>query len=355
MESKNHNTGLPPFPEGWFFIGTRKSILARQLIQKTWMGQEVVIWCDQKGRICVSDAFCPHLGSHLGPEAGGKVLDGCLTCPFHGFQYDSNGQCVATPYAPPPVNARLKVYETREILGLVFAWWGRGDRKSQWSLPDAPPAGEEWSQMGFRTLQFAGHPQETTENSVDLAHLRYVHGYDNVHQVGPVSVDGPYLKSFFDFLRVRTYAAGLITLRHDISAKTHVYGLGYSFVDIHEKSIGMDSRLWVLATPVDSKKTELTLVGQTREIRKPKRFIHGLGFLPVSWRASLINHIFLTMEKLDVLQDTGIWSRKQYRDKPRLSRSDGEIAAYRRYCRQFYSDTIPETGSQPRELRSKWG
>ena len=144
----------------------------------------------------------------------------------------------------------------------------------------------------------------------------------------------------------------MITFRHDVSAETHVYGLGYSFVDIHEKSIGLNARLWVLATPVDSKQVELTLACQTREIRKPKRFIHGLGFLPVAWRTSLMNHFFLNIENRDVLQDTGIWSRKKYRDKPRLSRSDGEIAAYRGYCRQFYPDIIPETGSQPRELRS---
>ena len=38
-----------------------------------------------------------------------------------------------------------------------------------------------------------------TENSVDLAHLRYVHGYDNVDQVGPVVIDGAYMKTCFDF------------------------------------------------------------------------------------------------------------------------------------------------------------
>ena len=84
------------------------------------------------------------------------------------------------PNAEPPASVRLKVFDTREILGLVFAWWGIDGRPPQWRLPEEPPAGGEWSDLELWTLRFPGHPQETTENSVDLAHLQYVHGYDDV-------------------------------------------------------------------------------------------------------------------------------------------------------------------------------
>ena len=42
-----------------------------KLIQKTWMGMNIVAWCDENGRVCVAEAYCPHLGSDLGPAAGG--------------------------------------------------------------------------------------------------------------------------------------------------------------------------------------------------------------------------------------------------------------------------------------------
>lgn len=48
------NDELPPFPEGWYFVATRDSILQEKLIEKTWMGQEIVVWCDDEGRVCVS-------------------------------------------------------------------------------------------------------------------------------------------------------------------------------------------------------------------------------------------------------------------------------------------------------------
>ena len=328
---------LPPFPEGWYFVSSRRAILKDVLAQKTWMGEEIVVWCDGEGRICVAEATCPHLGSRLGPAAGGRVRGGRLVCPFHGFEYDVAGRCVATPFAPAPASARLRAFETREIHGLVFAWWGSGGRPPQWSLPEGPPDAGGWSAMGFRTFRFPGHPQETTENAVDMAHLRYVHGYGNVRRVGSVSVDGPHLESAFEFRSTRRIA-GVKEIGLDVSAVAHVFGLGYSFVEIRERSIGMDARLWVLVTPVDGSLVDMVLAGQVRELRKPKRPIVGLGFLPLRMRTRLMNRLTLSAQRRDVLQDVAIWSRKRYRPSPRLCRSDGEIGVYRRYCEQFYPE-----------------
>ena len=350
----NNIETLPPFPEGWYFITSRSSLQKKKLIRKTWMGEEIIAWCDNEGRICVAGSVCPHMGSDLGPEAGGRVRNGCLVCPFHGFEFDATGQCVATPFAPAPKSARLKVYETREILGLVFAWWGSGGRPSQWSLPDDPPTGADWSKLGLSSFRFPGHPQETTENSVDLAHLRYVHGYDNVDQVGPVVVDGAYMKICFDFRRTRKIA-GIKNNVYEVSAITHVYGMGYSYVEIHEKTIGMHARLWVLATPVNGTLVELVLVSQMQEIRNPKRPVAGLRFIPLKLRHRLMNHIMLWAQRRDVLQDVIIWGKKQYRPRPRLSRSDGEVPTYRQYCRQFYPELYLEESRDTIRLSSAIG
>ena len=328
-------TLLPPFPEGWYFIASRRSIRKAGLIQKTWMGEKIIAWCDEEGRVCVAEATCAHLGAQLGPAAGGRVRDGRLVCPFHGFEYDVTGQCVATPFAAAPGSAKLRVFETREVLGMVFAWWGTEGRSPQWSLPDAPTTDADWSELGFRTVRFPGHHQETTENSVDIAHLRYVHGYDNVSRAGSVSVDGACLNGRFDFTRT-TSLAGLGKLVLDVSAVTHIFGLGYSFVEIREHSIGMDARLWVLATPVDGTLIDMVLAGQVRDIRDPKRLRVVLRLIPSRLRAGIVNEILLSLQKRDVLQDVVIWGRKRYRSRPRLCRSDGEIGLFRRYCEQFY-------------------
>ena len=248
----------------------------------------------------------------------------------------ASASCAATPFAAPPRSARLRVFETRDVCGLILAWWGIGGRAPQWRLPDQPDQAG-WSNHKIQTLRFPGHPQETTENSVDLAHLRYVHGYDNVGRFDPVTMDGPYLESRWDFRSIRKIAR-IATLTFDFTASTSVVGLGYSFVEIREHPIPMDMRLWVLATPVDGTLIDLSLASQVREIRNPKRRVVGLGFLPPRLRAPLMNKIMASQQKQDVQQDVVIWSRKQYLSAPRLNRSDGEIAAYRAYCAQFYPD-----------------
>ncbi len=301
------------------------------------MGETIVIWYDENGNVCVADSFCPHLGADMGPAAGGRVCDGRLVCPFHGFEFDVSGRCVATPYARPPKAARLRTFETQEVLDLIFVWWGHGGREPQWSLPADTPPQDGWSGLDISTVRFPGHPQETTENSVDLGHLRYVHGYGNVKRVERASVDGPLLVSRFDFRRTRKIA-GIARLTLDVSADTLIHGLGYSYVQIREHTIGMDLRLWVLATPVDGILIDLSLVSQVREIRQPKRWIAGLGFLPPKLRAPIMNKIMAAFQMQDVRQDVVIWSRKRYRPRPRLCTSDGEIMSYRRYCAQFYPE-----------------
>ena len=324
-----------PFPEGWYFVATRRSILANALIQKEWLGEDIVAWYDNAGSVCVAQSICPHLGSSLGPDAGGVVRDGCLVCPFHGFAYDATGSCVSTPYAPPPRTARLNVHPSREILGLVFAWWGHDGRPPQWHLPNEPPGEGDWSDLEIRTIRFAGHPQETTENAVDLGHLRYVHGYDEVNPIESATVNGAHLLSRFDFRRRRTIFR-FHELVYRVSATVNVHGLGYSFVHIREHTIGLVSRLWVLATPVDGKVIDMVLVSQVQDLRKPKRLVSGLGFLPVKLRTRLMNKILITSQQRDVQQDVVIWERKLYRPDPALCHSDGPIGRYRRYCRQFY-------------------
>ena len=133
-------------------------------------------------------------------------------------------------------------------------------------------------------------------------------------------------------------SAKVATLTFDISANTRVVGLGYSYVEIREHPVGIDMRLWVLATPVDGTLINLSLVTQVRQMRNPRRRFVGLGFLPPKIRAQIMNKFMVLLQHKDVLQDVVIWSRKRYRYHPRLCSSDGEIISFRAYCAQFYPD-----------------
>lgn len=323
---------LWPFPEGWYFVATRQEIRkAGGLIEHTWCGAQIVAWHDARGAICVADAFCPHLGSHLGPEAGGAVVDGCLVCPFHGFAYDARGACVSTPNAPPP-KARLKVYETDERDGLIFAWWSTAGRAPQWRIGERAADDGQWTAPALVRLRGAGHVQDTAENAVDLGHLRTVHGYGNVRQTLPVAIDGAHLRVGFDF----TISERLLGIGIELAARTvvDVFGLGYSQVDIRETRYGLHGRLLVMAVPVDRRRMDVVLAYCMAN--RAERWPFGLGLLPWNLRGYLLTRAALLAESGYVRQDQVIWARKSYRPHPALAASDGEIMAYRRYCEQFY-------------------
>ena len=180
--------------------------------------------------------------------------------------------------------------------------------------------------LQIRTIRFAGHPQETSENSVDIAHLSYIHGYHNVTHETPVLIDGPRLESRFGFSTTRKIAK-LAKLTMDVSAIAHVVGLGYSFVefpgalDWHRcPAVGVGNALST-ATLID-----LSIVSRMRTLHKPERPIAGLSFLPTRMRAPIVNKFIADLQIRDVPTGTSSsGSRKHYVPRPRLVRTDGEI------------------------------
>ena len=265
---------------------------------------------------------------------GGKFLMVVLSVHFTGLSL-----MLAVNVCPPllPLRPRLRdsnCSKQGRLMELSLPGGGLTGRPPQWSLPENKEIEGKWSELSFRTIRFTGHPQETTENSVDLAHLRYVHGYDNVYRVEPLIVDGSYLKSNFSFVRVQNVAG--IKIKFDVSANANIYGLGFSNVMIHEKSVDMHINFYVLATPIDGKEIDMVLASQVKQINRPKRTIVGLGFLPLNLRTALMNRFILLMQKKDVMDDVHIWNKKRYVSQPRLCKSDGEIGRFRRYCKQFY-------------------
>jgi methionine sulfoxide reductase heme-binding subunit len=58
-----------------------------------------------EGKLYAIHNVCKHQG---GPLGEGKIIDGCITCPWHGYQYlPRNGQ------SPPPFKEKVSTYDLR--------------------------------------------------------------------------------------------------------------------------------------------------------------------------------------------------------------------------------------------------
>jgi nitrite reductase/ring-hydroxylating ferredoxin subunit len=74
-------------------------------------GQRVALFRHQD-RIFATSNVCRHQG---GPVGEGRVIDGCITCPWHGWNYQPEDGC-----SPPPFKETLATYDTRVIDGRVW-------------------------------------------------------------------------------------------------------------------------------------------------------------------------------------------------------------------------------------------
>ena len=210
------------------------------------MGQPIVAWRDQDAAVCVAGAYCPHLGARLSPETGGRLKDGRLVCPFHGFEYDASGTCVATPNAPPPRSCRLDRFPVQEVNGFVFAYWDSAGAEPDWALPELDEDG--WTRATCRRYEVFSHPQDIAENSVDINHLASIHGWTDGERSRDVAIDGRHYKAGFRY-NGRPNMPGLRRFRFEVSPEVHVWGLGYSRTDSRADTYGVDVRNWYLPVP----------------------------------------------------------------------------------------------------------
>jgi len=304
-----------PIPNGWFAVAASHEIASGDVRRARYFGRELVIFRTESGRPAVFDAYCPHLGAHLGE--GGRVEGDALRCPFHGWLFDASGACRHIPYAERiPGKARARAFETLERNGFVFAWWDRDGREPWFEIPEWGEATSvDWSEPDRYEWIVRAHNQELGENGVDAAHFRYVHGTMNVPAT-EVSEDGAYREAYqpIEMKTPRGEVKGGIDAR--------VFGLGFAVT----RFTGICETLeFAATTPIDASRVHVRYAFTQPKV-DGKSPAGGVA-------AAIIRDIVKQMN-----EDVPIWENKIYHERPVLCDGDGPIADYRRWCRQFYPD-----------------
>lgn len=326
VEARRPRLELPPFPAGWFVLCFSQELPPEGVLRRQAFGRELVVFRSASGRAAAFDAYCPHMGAHL--AYGGRVEGDTLRCPMHGFHFDRQGRCVATAYgSPPPPKCSTPPLELRELNGVVLAFHDPDGRAPTWEVPDyGLSAG---ARLWTHTVHgLPSHPQETTENSIDLGHFAAVHGYEDVVAVEPAVTAGPHLKTHFRFVRRPMFPGGR---RLQTEIRVHVWGLGFSYVETEVRSHGFRARQLVLPTPTDGAHVDLRLASA---LVSAGRVADALP----RWVVDRTLGVLVLQKFLeDVRQDFQVWSNKRYLDNPALARGDGPIGLYRKWSRQFYA------------------
>ena len=280
-----------------------------------YFARDLVVFRDDDGGPRCFDAYCPHLGAHLG--IGGELIEGTLRCPFHHWRYDMEGTCVAIPYAKriPPA-AVVRTYPVVEKNGIVFAWYHPGGEPPKWELPDIAEYGDdEWTPYERREWIVKSRNQELAENTVDQAHFRYVHGTNTVADTN-ITIDGPIMKV------VSTSKVGGVEGEADGIIELNVYGFGFGLT----RFTGVVETLVLTSgTPIDEERVHMHLALSVRK-------------LPDSDSTKGLGRAFIGEIERQFGQDIPIWENKIHHERPVLCDGDGPIGLVREWAKQFYVD-----------------
>ena len=141
------------------------------------MGEEFTLYRGQTGTPFLVDHRCAHRGAQL---SVGWVEDDCLRCFYHGWKYDSSGQCVEQIAEDPRFasKVRIRAYPTRERLGLIFAYLGEGQAPAFPNFPvyDVEGELEVWVEL------YPCNYFQVWENTADEFHVAWVHSGGGTHR-----------------------------------------------------------------------------------------------------------------------------------------------------------------------------
>ena len=313
-----------PFPNGWFLVAYSNELPPRKVMPLYYFGQHLVLFRTEEGKAQVFDAYCPHLGAHLG--YGGCVEGNTIRCPFHGWAFNSQGECVDIPYASKiPPKAQLRSWPICEINGLIMVYYHAQGEPPTWQIPALSTWNpKEWTPFHPLSYKIRTHSQEIFENSVDMTHMLVLHkeAFSTVEDTSQ-KIDGVVLTELTHSKLFLSHKLG-IELKSLVEA-SH-YGLGYQFIQVH--STGIVEYEFILVstiTPIDEEHVDY------RNLISSKK--HSIPFL-----TRLLEKQAIAETARATRKDIPIWENKVYKSYPLLSDGDGPIMQYRRWASQFYSE-----------------
>jgi phenylpropionate dioxygenase-like ring-hydroxylating dioxygenase large terminal subunit len=320
-------------PTGWFQVAWSSEIGAGDVHRMRYFDRELIAWRGTSGQLTVMDAYCEHLGAHLG--FGGHVEGEVIECPFHGWQWNHEGRNVCIPYeARPNRGRRIRTFPVVERNESVYIWHDVDGREPYFDVPDvfasfgdSSSAEDYYPQATLFRQNLEMHPQYVLENGVDFAHFKFVHKAPIVPVFTRHDFDEPV--SFVDF--TITFEGDEKQTIDDVKSGVEAIngGLGVAVT----KSWGMvDNRTISAVTPVDDRTSDV-------------RFMVYIGRKPGddSPRAEARARDFGQEIIRQFVQDVDIWQHQRYSDPPALTTDENKgFTAIRKWANQFYPEPTLE-------------
>ncbi|MFN0073876.1 MAG: Rieske 2Fe-2S domain-containing protein [Chloroflexota bacterium] len=158
----------------WQPIAVTGELAANPVKAVRILGEDLTLFRDRSGKLGLIGQRCAHRLVDL--RCGIPMEDG-LKCPYHGWIYDTTGQCTDQPAEAPEhrfkERVKLPSYRVDELGGLIWGYLGPDPAPliPHWFPLVAPGA---WRQVGSTMIPC--NWLQCMENSMDTIHTEYLHG-----------------------------------------------------------------------------------------------------------------------------------------------------------------------------------
>ena len=141
--------------------------------RRTLLGEDLVLFRDEQGRLGLLALRCSHRGTSL---EYGHLEDGGLRCCYHGWLYDVGGKILEMPGEPADSTfwqrLRHPAYQVQELGGVIFAYLGPEPAPL---LPRYDVLVRDDGVRARRARTVNCNFFQMIENSVDQNHLKWLH------------------------------------------------------------------------------------------------------------------------------------------------------------------------------------
>jgi phenylpropionate dioxygenase-like ring-hydroxylating dioxygenase large terminal subunit len=163
------------FDDFWYVVAESKQLRANAILSRMILGEWLAIFRGDDGKAVALRDKCMHRNSRL---SKGKVCQGQIHCPYHGWVYDKNGQVVAVPAEgkdfSQTTTRRSPSYETMEKDNYIYVRLAK--QPSEEFQPFPMPYHK---QTGWETVRvinrFNNNVTNCAENFIDIPHTASVH------------------------------------------------------------------------------------------------------------------------------------------------------------------------------------
>lgn len=161
-------------PTAFWYVLASSDELRDAPLARTLFGVPLVLFRARDGRAAALLDRCPHRNV---PLSGGKVVEGQLECPYHGWRFDAAGGCGLIPSYNGDLGARARnapSYPVREQDGFVWVYATAGATPThepyRFRLLDEPGY-----HVVRRTVEAPASLHATLENALDVPHTQFAH------------------------------------------------------------------------------------------------------------------------------------------------------------------------------------